>query len=140
MPSKKLLFILLFFSLYNNSIQLLLFSEESKLYYNQPKTYELNLKDFLKKNGDTIIGSPIIISVYNKNETFTKINLLAKLNSMPSLGTFDHSDSFGNNGLYTISFSPCEFEYNKDIIYINIILEKDVDTSYKIDIKYFSLV
>ena len=134
MPSKKLIFFLLFFSLYNISIQLLLFSEESKLYYNQPKTYELNLKDFLKKNGDTIIGSPIIISVYNKNETFTKINLLAKLNSMPSLGTFDHSDSFGNNGLYTISFSPCEFEYNKDIIYINIILEKDVDTSYKIDI------
>ena len=133
MFSKKIFFFLLI-TFFNFSLQLLLFSEESQLFYNKPKTYQLNLKDFLKKNGDAILGSPIIISVHNKNETFTKIKLITKLNSMPSLESFDHSDTVGNNGIYSVSFSPCEFKYDKDYIFIYIISEKDADTNYKIDI------
>ena len=132
--SSKNIFLIIFLSFFSFSQQLLLFSEESKLFYNKPKTYELNLRDFLKKHGDNIIGSPIIISVHNKNETFTKIKLLSKLNSMPSLNSFDHEDSIGVNGLYSISYSPCEYDFNKDIIYINIISEKDSDTSYILNI------
>jgi hypothetical protein len=134
MFSKRALIFLLIYSLYNFSNQLLLFSEESILYYNQPKTYELNLKDILKKAGDNIQGSPIIISVYNKNETHTKLKVVSKLNSMPTLDSFNHSDFVGVNGIYSISYSPCEFNYQKDIIFINIFSEKDVITSYKIDI------
>ena len=37
--------LLLFFSIFDNSSQTLLFKEESKLFYNEPKTYEINLKD-----------------------------------------------------------------------------------------------
>ena len=133
MLSRKIIFILLF-SLYNISYQILLFSDESKLYYNQPKSYELNLKDILKKNGDSILGSPIIISVHNKNETYTGLKLVSKLNSMPSIDSFDHSDLVGINGIYSISYSPCELNYDKDIIYITISSNKDVFTSYKIDI------
>ena len=62
MLSQKI-FLILFFSLCSLSNQFLLFSEESKLLYNKPKSYELNLKDFLKKGGDHILKSPIIISV-----------------------------------------------------------------------------
>ena len=134
MNSRNIIFILLLLSLFNLSTQLLLFSEESKLYYNQPKSYELNLKDILKKNGDSILGSPIIISIYNKNETFTKLNVLCKLNSIPTLESFDHSDLIGVNGIYTLSYSPCEFNYQSDKIFIKIFSEKDAETSYKIDI------
>ena len=134
MNSKKILFIFIILSLFNISIQILLFSEESRLYYNQPKSYQLNLKDILKKSGDSILGSPIIISVYNKNETFTKLKIVSKLNSMPSLDSFDHSDFLGLNGIYTISYSPCEFNYQTDKIYIKIISEKDADTSYTLNI------
>ena len=114
MFSKRAMIFLLIFSIYNFSNQLLLFSEESILYYNQPKTYELNLKDILKKAGDNIQGSPIIISVYNKNETHTKLKVVSKLNSMPTLDSFNHSDFVGVNGIYSISYSPCEFNYQKD--------------------------
>ena len=48
MFSKKIFFFLLI-TFFNFSLQLLLFSEESQLFYNKPKTYQLNLKDFLKK-------------------------------------------------------------------------------------------
>ena len=133
MLSQKI-FLILFFSLCSLSNQFLLFSEESKLLYNKPKSYELNLKDFLKKGGDHILNSPIIISVQNKNEALTKIKIISKLNSMPSLESFDHSDFIGINGIYSISYSPCEFNYNKDKIFLNIISEKDQDTSYRIDI------
>ena len=133
MSSKYLIFIS-FLSLYSLSLQILLFSEEGKLFFNNPKTYEIYLKDFLKKHGDNIIGSPIIISLQNKNETFTKIKVISKLNSMPTIDSYDHIDSEGINGIYSISYSPCEFDYNKDLIYIKIILEKDADTSYKMDI------
>ena len=47
-PTNKTLIILpllLFFSIFENSSQTLLYKDESKLFYNQPKTYELNLKD-----------------------------------------------------------------------------------------------
>ena len=53
---------------------------------------------------------------------------------MPTLESFDHSDFIGINGIYSISYSPCEFDYNKDKIYVHIISEKDQDTSYRIDI------
>ena len=133
MFSRKIIYLLLF-SLFNISYQILLFSDESKLYYNLPKSYELNLKDILKKNGDSILGSPIIISVHNKNETYTGLKLVSKLNSMPSSESFDHSDLVGINGIYSISYSPCELNFDKDIIYITISSNKDVYTSYKIDI------
>ena len=64
MLNKKLIF-LIFLSLYSLSNQLLLFSDESTIYFNQTKSYELNLKDLLKNNGDSILNSPIIISVHN---------------------------------------------------------------------------
>ena len=131
---KQNFFLILFFSFYCLSNQILLFSEESQLLYNKPKSYELNLKDFLKKGGDNILHSPIIISVQNKNEASTKIKIISKLNFMPTLESFDHSDFIGINGIYSISYSPCEFDYNKDKIYVHIISEKDQDTSYRIDI------
>ena len=53
---------------------------------------------------------------------------------MPSLDSFDHSDFLGLNGIYTISYSPCEFNYQTDKIYIKIISEKDADTSYTLNI------
>ena len=133
MLNKKLIF-LIFLSLYSLSNQLLLFSDESTLYFNQTKSYELNLKDLLKNNGDSILNSPIIISVHNKNETFTGLKLLSKLNSNPSLDSFDYSDTIGINGIYSISYSPCELNYETDKIYINILSKKDAITSYKIDI------
>ena len=131
---KQNFFLILFFSFYSISNQFLLFSEESQLLYNKPKSYELNLKDFLKKGGDHILHSPIIISVQNKNEASTKIKIISKLNFMPTLESFEHSDFIGINGIYSISYSPCEFDYNKDKIYVHIISEKDQDTSYRIDI------
>jgi hypothetical protein len=69
------------------------------------------LKDILKKAGDNIKGSPIIISVSNKNETHTKLKVVSKLNSIPTLDSFNHSDFVGVNGIYSISYSPCEFNY-----------------------------
>ena len=133
MPNKTLFF-LIFISIYSLSNQLLLFSDESQLLFNQTKSYELNLKDLLKKHGDSILNSPIIISVHNKNETFTGLKLLSKLNSSPSLTSFDYSDLIGINGIYSISYSPCELNYETDKIYINILSQKDAITSYKIDI------
>ena len=116
------------------SSSILLFTEKSKLYYNKPKTYELNLKDIVKKSGDNILGSIIFISVHNENEKSTKIRLLSKLNSMPNLNSKDHSDFNGVNGIYSISYSPCEFNYISDKIYVKIFSEKDIDVSYKIEV------
>jgi hypothetical protein len=110
-----------------------LFSEKSTLYYNKPKTYELDLKDILKRSGDSILGSILFISVHNENEKGTKINLLSKLNSMPTKDSFDHSDFSGINGIYSISYNPCEFSF-EDKIYLKINSEKDVDTKYKIEV------
>lgn len=91
-------FILL--SILQESYLILLFTEKSELYYNQPKTYILDLKDILKKNGDNILGSIIFISVNNEKEENTKIKLLAKLNSNPDIDSYDHSDFNGINGIY----------------------------------------
>ena len=130
----KLFNILILICFLEKSSSTLLFSEKSKLLYNQPKTYELNLKDIIKKAGDSILGSILFISVQNQNETFTKLKLVSKLNSMPSLESYDHSDFNGVNGIYSISYSPCEFNFKNDMIYVKIFSEKDVDTSYKIEL------
>ena len=136
-PTNKTLIILpllLFFSIFENSSQTLLYKDESKLFYNQPKTYELNLKDIIKKSGDSILGSIIFISIKNQNDTATKIKVVSQLNSNPTLETYDHSDFNGINGIYSITYSPCEFNFNSDKIFIKIFSEKDVDTRYKIEV------
>ena len=137
MKYSKNFFLLITFSLVliiKKTSSILLFTETSKLYYNKPKTYELNLKDILKNNGDSILGSIIFISVYNENEKSTKIRLLTQLNSMPTINSNDHSDFSGVNGIYSISYSPCEFNYISDKLYIKIFSEKDFDVSYKIEV------
>ena len=121
-------------SILQKSYSILLFTEKSELYYNQPKSYILDLKDILKKNGDNILGSIIFISVNNENEEKTKIKLLAQLNSMPDIDTYDHSDFNGMNGIYSISYSPCEFNIALDKIYIKIISEKNEDTSINLHV------
>jgi len=136
-PTNKTLIILsliLFFSIFKNSSPTLLFKEESKLFYNEPKTYELNLKDIIKKSGDSILSSIIFISIQNQNDTATKIKVVSQLNSKPTLDSYDHSDFNGINGIYSITYSPCEFNYNSDKIYVKIFSEKDVDTRYKIEV------
>ena len=118
-PTNKALIpfcLLLFVSIFEKSSQTLLFKEESKLFYNEPKTYELNLKDILKKSGNIILGSIIYISIQNQNETSTKLKIVSKLNSKPTLESYDHSDFNGINGIYSISYSPCEFNFNSDKI------------------------
>ncbi len=125
---------LLLITIIEQSSGILLFTEESNLYYNQPKTYVLDLKEIIKKSGDEILGSILFIRVQNKNEESTKIKLLSQLNSMPNVDSYDHSDFNGANGIYLISYSPCEFNYISDKIFIKIILEKDYDTSYKIEV------
>ena len=130
----NLFYFLFLFSTLEKSTSILLFTETSKLYFNQPKTYELNLKDILKKNGDNILDSIIFISVHNKNEDLSKIKLMSKINSMPNINSLDHADLNGINGIYSISYSPCEFDFSKDIIYIKLVSEKDADINYKIDV------
>ena len=127
-------YLILLASLSDKIFSILLFSENSKLYYNKPKSYELNLKDIVKKNGDSVINSIIFISVQNENEKSTKIKLVSQLNSMPTMTVYDHSDFSGINGIYSISYSPCEFKIFSDKIFIKIFLEKDVDSSYKIEV------
>ena len=130
----KIFISFLILSFIEKSSSISLFSEESNLYYNKPKTYMLDLKESRKKFGDSILESIIFISVHNENEKSTKIKLLSKLNSSPTLDSFDHSDLNGLNGVYSISYSPCEFNYATDKIYIKILSEKDFDTKYKIDV------
>ena len=130
----EIFYFFLIFLIVGKSSSTLLFTEKSNLYYNQPKTYVLDLKDIIKKSGDSILGSIIFISVHNEKEKFTKIKLLTQLNKMPNTESYDHSDFNGVNGIYSITYSPCEFNYASDKIYIKIISEKDFDTSYKIDV------
>jgi hypothetical protein len=77
----KIFISFLILSFIEKSSSISLFSEESNLYYNKPKTYMLDLKESRKKFGDSILGSIIFISVHNENEKSTKIKLLSKLNS-----------------------------------------------------------
>ena len=125
--------LLLLFSNLEKTSSIILFTEKSTLFYNKPKTYELDLKDILKRTGDSILGSILSISVHNENEKGTKINLLSKLNEMPNTDSFDHSDFSGINGIYSISYNPCEFTF-EDKIYLKIYSENDVDTKYKIEV------
>ena len=116
------------------SYSILLINEKCELYYNQPKTYILDLKEILKKNGDNILGSIIFISVSNENEEKTKIKLLAKINAIPRSDSYDHSDFNGVNGIYSISYSPCEFNIALDKIYIKIWSIKDEVTSINLHV------
>ena len=127
-------FLILLIYLSEKCFSALIFSENSNLYYNQPKSYELNLKDMVKKHGDSILNSIIFISVSNENEKSTKIKLVSKVNSMPTINNYDHFDFSGVNGIYSISYSPCEFNIFSDKIFIKIFLEKDVDSRYKIEV------
>ena len=126
--------LILLISNFEKSSPILLFTEKSTLFYNKPKTYELVLKDILKKSGDSILGSIIFISVHNENENVTKINLLSKLNSMPNKNSYDHFDFSGIKGIYSISYNPCEFSFLSDKIYLRLSSEKDFDIKYKIEV------
>lgn len=126
--------LLIILSLIIKSSCLILFTEKSKLYYNKPKTYELNLKDILKKSGDSILDSIIFIIVHNENEKLAKIKLISQLNSKPDINSNDHYDFNGVNGIYSISYSPCEFNYANDKIYVKLFSEKDIDINYKIEV------
>ena len=114
----------------------LLFSSETDLIYNEPKLYTINLKDMAKKYGDTIMDSIIFINVMNTNEEETKLKVITQLNKSPNLNktNYDHFDFSGVNGIYSISYSPCEYNIGKDIIYIKIFSVKDVSTSFKIEV------
>ena len=114
----------------------LIFSSETELIYEEPKEYSINLKDMAKKYGDTLMDSIIFINVVNSNEKETKLKVISKLNKSPNFNdnNYDHYDLSGVNGIYSISYSPCEYNIGKDVIYIKIGSVKDVSTSFKIEV------
>ena len=125
---------LLLFTLIGTSLSIILYTEKSSIYNDNEKTYEFSLKEFVKQNGDAVLGSIIFISVHNSNESLTKLKILSNLNSKPTLKSYEHADMNGINGIYSISLSPCELNYGNDILYIKIMADKKAIISFKIDI------